>query len=787
MNKFFKNTTAILLAGIMGAASLGTVASAYDGITAESFSVDYLAGVSKPTYSVKGAKGYRYIKLSCSTSKAKIYYTTDGSTPSKTNGKKYSGGLIKITKNTKFKAIAYKGTTKSSVMTKTFYVATKPGDVTGDGVINSTDYKRLKSYLNGKTTYICKDNADTSGNGGVSSKDLTLLKDYLDGDITKFPAQGGGVTAPSITVYKALGGKEFKLTAPKGTIYYTTNGSTPTTKSKKYTGSRVLVSKDTTVKYVTYYSGKYSSVKSKDIEVDTCAQVVTKTDQNREYDDSVTVTLSCATSGATIYYTTDGTDPRTSSTYRVYNSYGIKVTKDTVIRAYARCKGYADSSASSFSYKVRSQSFSVSGYVWADTTVDGKRTSGESGVSGVGVSLIDSSGYTVSTANTDSYGYYSIGGAKKGKSYKVMFTYNGQKYRAYDYIITGGNQAIESASTTALTISNSGAVSSGNKTISSANNYSKAITDSTYNMTATTSSSYSGDTQNVNLALKTDNYGSMKLGFTLPSNNSTASAGSNVDYSLTLSNTGNKTINSAIVRIYVNSNTMLSGVYTSNGTSVTTSSASASGSYYYYDVTFTNIAPNSSATYTVKTTVSSQITTETKIKHCAQVMSYSYSGSCYDKNITPGAMTIGTASQVSEAVTPEVTVGKPAVQETLDILDNTSVTMESNSSISIRALVGNAAKFDNSIITVSSSAPNVAKAYVGSVSQISAGANVNIDIYSQAVEADTPVTVTVALASDPSKPKTISIIVKKKPDTTEQGGNEGGNTEGDNTQGGTTV
>ncbi|MGN0588790.1 MAG: hypothetical protein ACI4KO_04580, partial [Ruminiclostridium sp.] len=57
MNKFFRKTTAILLAGIMSAASLGTAASAYDAKTSESVSFSYLAGVSKPTYAVKGVKG----------------------------------------------------------------------------------------------------------------------------------------------------------------------------------------------------------------------------------------------------------------------------------------------------------------------------------------------------------------------------------------------------------------------------------------------------------------------------------------------------------------------------------------------------------------------------------------------------------------------------------------------------------------------------------------------------------------------------------------------------------
>ncbi len=791
MNKFFRKTTAILLAGIMSAASLGTAASAYDAKTSESVSFSYLAGVSKPTYAVKGVKGKRYIKLSCSTSKATIYYTTDGSTPSKTNGKKYGGGLIKITKNTKIRAIAYKGTTKSAVMTKTFYVTTKTGDVTGDGKINSSDYTRLKKYLNGETSYICKDNADTSGNGSVSSKDLTLLKQYLNEDISSFPASGGSssVTAPSITVYKTYGGKQFKLTAPKGTIYYTTNGSTPTKNSNKYTDKRINVTKDTTVKYVTYYKGKYSSVRTKTIEVDSCSEVTTKTDTSREYDESVTVNLACGTSDAIIYYTTDGSDPRSSYTSRTYTSSGIKLTQDSVVKAYASCKGYSDSSVSSFSYKVRSQNFTVSGYVWADTTVDGKKSSNESGISDITVTLVDSSNSAVSSATTNSSGYYTLGGAKKGKSYKVMFTYNGQKYRAYDYIVTGGNQAVESAAAPALTISNSGAVS-GSKTVSSANSYAKAIADKAYTTTATTSASYTTETQNVNLALKSENYGSMKLSFTLPSNNTTATPGSNVDYSLTLSTQNAKAINSATVRIYIDNNTTLSGVYKSNGTAVTTYSAGVTGNYACYDVVFNDVAPNSYITYTVKTIVKNNITDQISIKHCAQVMDYSYAGSCYDKNITPGAMTVGIASQNSEAVTPVVTVGQAAAKETLIMTDDDKIVVldETVRNKYITAIVNNPSKFDGSLINLSSNDSSVMVA-VDSVKNNSGSAEIKIRIaYVDDISTltdDKTVTVTITLASDTSKKASVTVTIKKPEPVTPPPADPGNNN--NENGGGTTV
>ena len=767
MNKFFKNTAAVLLAGVMSVTSFGTVASAYDGLTSESFSVEYLASVSKPTYSVKGAKGYRKIKLSTKTSGATIYYTTNGTTPSKTNGKKYGGGLIKITKNTKIKAIAIKGTTKSSVMTKTFYVTTKAGDVTGDGKINSTDYTRLKNYLAGKTSYVCKDNADTSGNGSVATKDLTLLKQYLDEEISKFPADKSNVTAPSMTIYKSLGGKSFKFSAPKGSIYYTTNGSTPSVSNgKKYTGTKVLVTSDCTVKYVTYYDGKYSTVKTKAIEVDKCGEIITKTNPNIEYEDSVTVNLTSGTSGATIYYTIDGSDPRTSSTYRIYSSSGIKLTKSATIKAYARCKGYADSNVSSFFYNVKSSGFAVSGYVWADTTVDGKKAATEGGISGISVSLVDiASNSIVATTTTDSYGFYGFSNAKKGTSYKVMFTYNGQKYRAYDYIITNGNQALQSGTASSLVVKYSGAYS-GTTAITSSNSYAKAITDGAYKTVAYTSATYTSDAQNVNLALRTDNYGSMKLTFNVNDNNTTASAGENVNYSLTVTNTGAKALKSGVIRLYVNKNATLSAVTTSNGTGVPFIDANVSGNYNYYDFTISNVAANSSAVYTVKTIIGNGITTETSIKHVAQVMEYSYDGACYDKNIVPGNMSpIGNVTQVTEAISTAVTVGEAVIPEDLLAAGAATIEVASGADGTIPVFVTNAAKFDSSLVSVKTNNAAV-EAYVGNVTKDGTSAVVPVRFFAGNVTVDTSVTVTITLASNTAKYKTFTVLVKAPEQTT---------------------
>src|SRR5207302_4494766 len=61
------------------------------------------------------------------------------------------------------------------------------------------------------------------------------------------------------------------------------------------------------------------------------------------------VTLSDATGGATIYYTTDGSTPTTAST--VYAG-AISVTQNTTIRAMAAANGMANSNVASATYTI---------------------------------------------------------------------------------------------------------------------------------------------------------------------------------------------------------------------------------------------------------------------------------------------------------------------------------------------------------------------------------------------------------------------------------------------------
>ena len=68
--------------------------------------------------------------------------------------------------------------------------------------------------------------------------------------------------------------------------------------------------------------------------------------------------LSCATAGAEIYYTLNGSDPISSSSRRKYTG-AISLTKDTDIKAYAKKSNMRDSEVSTFEYKTYMQGKSI--------------------------------------------------------------------------------------------------------------------------------------------------------------------------------------------------------------------------------------------------------------------------------------------------------------------------------------------------------------------------------------------------------------------------------------------
>ena len=295
--------------------------------------------VSNPTFTLPSGTYDNDISvgMACATDGASTYYTTDGSTPSSSSTRFTSN--ITISETTTLKAISCKDGYNNSGIVEATYTIEKQADLIetpeikpGSCTFSESIAVTISCATQGVTIRYTLDGSEPKSSSEeyilpLTLKETTTVKakafmgemlpsETAEATFTKKPA---GIDAPEF-VYPGgtfVGSKviAIRCTTEGATIYYTTDGSTPTSSSTQYLTS-FKITESATIKAIAYKDGLgYSNVAEEHYEIinETVANP-TFSISGGTFDEPIkNLILSCATEGATIHFTLNGNDPTESS------------------------------------------------------------------------------------------------------------------------------------------------------------------------------------------------------------------------------------------------------------------------------------------------------------------------------------------------------------------------------------------------------------------------------------------------------------------------------------------
>ncbi|MDR2490693.1 MAG: chitobiase/beta-hexosaminidase C-terminal domain-containing protein [Spirochaetaceae bacterium] len=345
--------------------------------------VPTVSGILQETYTLMGTASQpqadvvggvynepQTVVLSSMTPDAAIYYTTDGSTP--TEESSLSTGPIPIGQNTVLKAYTVKhDMVDSEVMTEEYFLAVAaPAVSPGAGIYREPQNVGITCETAGAVVYYTLNDAvhspaESPARQGPFALPYTIPAVATGSTLRVYAAKANWTDSAVVTAaYEQMGTTATPQASPSAAtfypteitlacategaeIYYTTDGSTPTTGSTLYTVP-ILVSVNTVLKAIAVQSGLINSeVMAVLYEVATAAPVASI--PAGTYDEAQSVALSSTTEGASIYYTTNGQLPSTGS---LRYTGPIDIAASMTIKAMAIKVGMSPSGIVQFAYTI---------------------------------------------------------------------------------------------------------------------------------------------------------------------------------------------------------------------------------------------------------------------------------------------------------------------------------------------------------------------------------------------------------------------------------------------------
>lgn len=327
-----------------------------------------------PTFSpTGGVVNSSMVVVSCLTTNAQIHYTTNGVNPTLSDPVIASGATLAVTTNITYKAWAYRPDLAPSGVASALYrllqvaipaFSPSTGPITNGTTISiscATPGAAIYYTLDGTTPTTASSiyNGSFPINGGTTVKAFGVETNYSNSPVQTTTFQLVQVGTP---VFNPGGGSvalgtpiSISCATPASTIYYTLDGTTPTTNSLEYTGPITFQTNFMLEAFAAENGYINSPITTGNYSL---AQVATPVFNPPvgPVTNGTLVSISCSTSNSIIYYTLDGSTPTTNSP--VYSS-PFAINAGTTVTAFATAESYTNSSALSVTYLFKSMEKTV--------------------------------------------------------------------------------------------------------------------------------------------------------------------------------------------------------------------------------------------------------------------------------------------------------------------------------------------------------------------------------------------------------------------------------------------
>ena len=341
----------------------------------------YKIRAGSPQFSLDSDTLYTSVQellLTGTTEGASIFYTLDGSDPKEDGISYVAGTIFHLTKATTVKAFSRKANMEDSIVVSKLFAINRKAEtpvIAPDSGIYASAKTVSISATDGYTIYYTTDATiptiesklyagqfDISANTTI--KAIAVMDGFDPSSVAEavlqiqatspvFSLAPNTFDAPKVLSISGIGG---------ATFHYTVDGSIPTatlSNACKLFSGQITIDKNTKVQAIAIhpdYAG--SAVTQADYKIR--AGKPTFSPEGLTHEDPIAVSLSSSTSGATIYYTIDGTAPDNSKTsYTEVTPIQVQNVL-TTIRAISTKEGFADSLISEKTFIILQKSYNVS-------------------------------------------------------------------------------------------------------------------------------------------------------------------------------------------------------------------------------------------------------------------------------------------------------------------------------------------------------------------------------------------------------------------------------------------